>query len=171
MRYFEDFRTGDVYELGTITVTTEEVLEFGRRFDPQAFHTDLELAARSPFGGLIASGWHTASMFMRRYVDGLLAYSACTGSPGVDEIRYVRPVRPGDVLTARVEILGSRPSPFNPTTGIVQPKCLLVDHDGTVVFSMILHSIFQRRPADPDATYSGTKSAAEDPVACVRSMA
>ncbi|MGW0395403.1 MaoC family dehydratase [Streptomyces sp. NPDC003042] len=170
MRYFEDFRTGDVHELGTVTVTAEEVLEFGKRFDPQPFHTDPERAAASPFGGLIASGWHTASMFMRRYVDGLLAYSACAGSPGVDEIRYVRPVRPGDVLTARLEILGSRPSPFNPTTGVVQPKCLLLDADGAVVFSMILHSIFQRRPVDPPTARCGTKSGAEDPVACVRSM-
>ncbi|MDA5284867.1 MaoC family dehydratase [Streptomyces sp. NPDC054904] len=171
MRYFEDFRTGDVHELGTITVTADEVLEFGKRFDPQPFHTDPDLAARSAFGGLIASGWHSASMFMRRYVDGLLAYSACTGSPGVDEIRYLRPVRPGDVLTARVEILGSRPSPFNATTGVVQPKCTLVDQEGRVVFSMILHSIFRRRPAESDAEHPASSCAAEDPVACVRSVA
>ncbi|MEU9033074.1 MaoC family dehydratase [Streptomyces sp. NPDC048383] len=171
MRYFEDFRTGDVHELGTITVTADEVLDFGKRFDPQPFHTDPGLAAQSAFGGLIASGWHSASMFMRRYVDGLLAYSACTGSPGVDEIRYLRPVRPGDVLTARVEILGSRPSPFNPTTGVVQPRCTLVDHEGRVVFSMILHSIFRRRPAESDADHPASSCAAEDPVACVRSVA
>ncbi|MFI5618680.1 MaoC family dehydratase [Streptomyces sp. NPDC051567] len=171
MRYFEDFRTGDVHELGTVTVTTREVLEFGKRFDPQPFHTNQELAADSAFGGLIASGWHTASMFMRRYVDGLLAYSACTGSPGVDEIRYLKPVRPGDVLTARVEILGSRPSPFNPGTGVVQPKCLLLDSDGTVVFSMILHSIFRRRPVAHPAPRPASPSGAQDPVPCARAMA
>ncbi|GAA3281764.1 MaoC family dehydratase [Streptomyces lavendulae] len=171
MRYFEDFRTGDVHELGTVTVTAEEVLDFGRRFDPQPFHTDPDLAAQSPFGGLIASGWHSASMFMRRYVDGLLAYSACTGSPGVDEIRYLRPVRPGDVLTARVEVLGSRPSPFNPSTGVVQPKCTLVDADGNVVFSMILHSIFKRRPAESDAAHPASTCAAQDPVVRVRTPA
>lgn len=168
MRYFEDFRAGDVHELGTVTVREEDVLDFGRRFDPQAFHTSHELAAKSPFGGLIASGWHTASLFMRRYVDGLLAYSACMGSPGVDEIRYHRPVRPGETLTAKVEIIGSRPSFGNPSTGIVQPRCQLVDRDGTVVFSMILHSIFQRRPADDSADSPSCWPAAEDPVACAQ---
>jgi acyl dehydratase len=166
MRYFEDFRTGDVHELGTVVVTEKEVLEFGSRFDPQPFHIDKERAAGSPFGGLIASGFHTAAMFMRRYVDGLLAYSDCVGSPGIDEVRFHRPVRPGDTLTARVEILGSRPT-LSPSTGIVQPRCQLVAADGTVVFSMILHSIFRRRPADsaaPDAMSS--MPTAEDPVPC-----
>ncbi|WDV52217.1 MaoC family dehydratase [Streptomyces coeruleorubidus] len=168
MRYFEDFRTGDIHELGTVTVTEEEVLEFARRFDPQPFHTDPELAKQSPFGGLIASGFHTSALFMRRYVDGLLAYSACVGSPGIDEVRYHRPVRPGDILTARIRILGSRPSLGNPATGIVQPRCELVAPDGTAVFSMILHSIFRRRPADSSAESPASMSAAEDPVACVR---
>ncbi|MEU6119245.1 MaoC family dehydratase [Streptomyces sp. NPDC047117] len=168
MRYFEDFRAGDIHELGTVTVTEEEVLEFARRFDPQPFHTDPGLAKRSPFGGLIASGFHTSALFMRRYVDGLLAYSACAGSPGIDEIRYHRPVRPGDTLTARIEVLGSRPSLGNPATGIVQPRCELVAADGTVVFSMILHSIFRRRPADSSARTPVSMSAAEDPVGCAR---
>lgn len=164
MRYFEDFRAGDVHELGTVTVTEEEVLEFAARFDPQPFHTDREAAAHSPFGGLIASGFHTAAMFMRCYVDGLLASSDGLGSPGIDEVRFLRPVRPGDVLTARMEILGSRPSLGNPATGIVQPKCSLVAADGTVVFSMVLHSIFRRR----SAALPPSKTAAEDPVPCVR---
>ncbi|TQF01856.1 MaoC family dehydratase [Kitasatospora acidiphila] len=151
MYYFEDFVAGAEFELGTVTVTDDQIIEFGRRFDPQPFHVDHELAAASPFGGLIASGWHTASLFMRRYVDGLLADSACLGSPGVDEIRYHRPVRPGDQLTARVRILGSRPSLGRPDTGIVQPSCELVDSEGQLVFSMILHSIFGRRPARPAA--------------------
>ncbi|MBA0053178.1 MaoC family dehydratase [Streptomyces sp. AJS327] len=168
MRYFEDFRAGDIHELGTVRVTEADVLAFAKRFDPQPFHTDQRLAEESEFGGLVASGWHTASLFMRRYVDGLLAHSACAGSPGVDELRYHRPVRPGDVLTARVEILGSRPSLTNPTTGVVQPRCQLVAQDGTVVFSMILHSIFRRRPGGSSAS-PASMPAAQDPVACVRS--
>ncbi|MFI8993354.1 MaoC family dehydratase [Streptomyces sp. NPDC053542] len=168
MRYFEDFREGDVHELGTVTVTEEEVLEFARRFDPQPFHTDPELAKQSPFGGLIASGFHTSALFMRRYVDGLLAYSACAGSPGIDEVRYHRPVRPGETLTARIVVLGSRPSLGNPATGIVQPRCELVAPDGTVVFSMILHSIFRRRPADSSARTPVPTPAVEDPVPCAR---
>ncbi|WP_328379643.1 MaoC family dehydratase [Streptomyces sp. NBC_01020] len=171
MRYFEDFRTGDVHHLGTVTVTEEEVLEFARRFDPQPFHTDTELAERSPFGGLIASGFHTAALFMRLYVDGLLADSAGAGSPGIDKIRYHRPVRPGDVLTARLEVLASRPSLMSPATGIVEPRCELVASDGTVVFSMVLHSIFRRRPAAPRTASSAAPAslpAAQDPVACVK---
>ncbi|MFF9148508.1 MaoC family dehydratase [Streptomyces sp. NPDC014861] len=171
MRYFEDFRPGDVHELGTVTVTAEEVLEFGRRFDPQPFHTDSERAKDSPFGGLIASGFHTQSLFMRRYVDGLLAYSDCLGSPGIDEVRYLRPVRPGDVLTARVEILGATPSPFNPATGTVRPRCTLVAADGTAVFSMILLSIFRRRPDATEAAHPSSMPAAEDPVGCTGARA
>ncbi len=145
MYYFEDFQAGDVYDLGTVSLTEQEIVEFGCRWDPQPFHTDPELAAGSRYGSLIASGWQTASMFMRRYVDGLLADSACAGSPGVDEIRYLRPVRAGDELRATVHILGSKPSFGNPDTGIVQPRCQLEAADGSVVFSMILHSIFERR--------------------------
>ncbi|MFP8883924.1 MaoC family dehydratase [Streptomyces mangrovi] len=164
MRYFEDFRAGDVHELGQVTVTEEEVLEFGARFDPQPFHTDPRRAAQSPFEGLVASGFHTAALFMRRYVDGLLAYSECVGSPGIDEMRFHRPVRPGDRLTAQVEILGSRPSLGNPATGIVQPRCRLVAEDGTVVFSMILHSIFKRR----SAAHPVSMPEAMDPAPCLR---
>ncbi|WP_045305938.1 MaoC family dehydratase [Saccharothrix sp. ST-888] len=147
MYYFEDFTAGDVFDLGTVSLTEQEIIEFGTRWDPQPFHVDPEQAAGSTYGSLIASGWQTASMFMRRYVDGLLADSACAGSPGVDEIRYIRPVRAGDVLNAKVHILGAGPSFGRPTTGIVKPRCQLEDADGSVVFSMILHSIFERRGA------------------------
>ncbi|MFE4973265.1 MaoC family dehydratase [Kitasatospora sp. NPDC056651] len=145
MYYFEDFKPGDVFELGTVTVTLDEIVAFGEQYDPQPFHVDPDRAQASPYGGIIASGWQTAGLFMRRYVDGLLADSACVGSPGVDEIRYHRPVRPGDVLTARVRVVGAAPSLGRPTTGIVQPRCELIDSDGQLVFSMILHSIFERR--------------------------
>ncbi|WBP85096.1 MaoC family dehydratase [Kitasatospora cathayae] len=145
MYFFEDFAPGDVFELGTVSVTMDQIIEFSETYDPQPFHVDPELALASPFEGLIASGWQTASLFMRRYVDGLLADSACVGSPGVDEIRYHRPVRPGDVLHARVRVLGSSPSFGRSDTGIVKPMCELVDEEGRLVFSMILHSIFERR--------------------------
>lgn len=146
MRYFEDYVVGDVHDLGKVVVDDKEIIEFGRKYDPQPFHVDRDLAAESSFGGLIASGWLTASLFMRRYVDALLADSACEGSPGVDEIRYARPVRPGDRLTARLTVLGAVPSLSRAGTGVVKPKCELVDEGGEVVFSMILHSIFRRRP-------------------------
>jgi acyl dehydratase len=144
-RYLDDFAAGDVYDLGEITVTEAEVLAFGRAYDPQPFHVDPELAAASPFGGLVASGWLTASLFMRRYVEVVLDGAAGEGSPGVDEMRFHRPVRPGEVLAARVTVLGVAPVVTRPGSGIVRPRCELLDRDGRVVFSMILHSIFRRR--------------------------
>ncbi|GIG55842.1 enoyl-CoA hydratase [Longispora fulva] len=145
MWYFEDFKPGDVIDLGSVTVTESEMLDFARAFDPQRFHVDHDAAAGSTFGGLVASGWHTAAMFMRRYVDTVLADSSGEGSPGVDELRFVRPVRPGDTLTARLTVLGSFPSLSDSRLGIVKPRCEFVNSAGEVVFSMVLHSIFRRR--------------------------
>ena len=99
--YFEDFQVGQVYELGSYTVTEEQIISFATEFDPQPFHIDAGLAAETIYGGIIASGLHTASIFMRLLYDGLLCRSASMGSPGQDELRWVRPVRPGDTLSAR----------------------------------------------------------------------
>lgn len=151
MLYLEDFTVGDVYDLGEVKVTQEEVLSFGRAYDPQVFHTDPERAKESSFGGLVASGWLTASLFMRRYVEEILDRSAGEGSPGVDEVRFHRPVRPGDVLRARLTVLGVAPVLSNRRSGILRPRCELVDAEGAVVFSMVLHSIFRRRPDEQDA--------------------
>lgn len=148
MKYLEDFRPGEVYELGTVTLTEDDILEFGRRYDPQPFHVDPELAKSSGFGELVASGWHIAASFMRCYVDTLLVDSACEGSPGVDTLRFHRPVRPGQRLTARLTVLDTVPSLTRSDTGIMRPRCELVDDDGTVVFGMVLNSIFRRRPTD-----------------------
>src|SRR5258708_421531 len=101
MRYFEDFQVGDIFDLGSTTVTEEEIISFARQFDPQPFHTDPVLAKDSIFGGLVASGWHTTAMFMRLFFDGLLHETASIASPGVDDVRWLKPVRPGDVLRAR----------------------------------------------------------------------
>ncbi|MCQ4041491.1 MaoC family dehydratase [Streptantibioticus rubrisoli] len=145
MLYLEDFHVGDVFELGEVKVTEDEIISFGRAYDPQVFHTDLERAKESSFGGLVASGWHTASLFMRRYVEEILNRSAGEGSPGVDEMRFHRPVRPGDVLQARLTVLGVAPMLGRPGSGLVRPRCELVDGSGAVVFSMVLHSVFRRR--------------------------
>jgi len=118
-RYLEDFVVGSVQEYGTIAVTQEEVIAFARRYDPQYFHIDPEAAVRSPFGGLIASGWHTAAMMMRLLVDHVIASGAALGSPGVDEVRWLRPVRPGDMLSIRVTVRSSRRSRSRPDRGIV----------------------------------------------------
>lgn len=146
MRYFEDFQPGGIHNLGQVTVTAEEIIEFGKRYDPQPFHTDAAAAEQSAFGGLVASGWLTAALFMRRYVEELLYDSAGAGSPGVDEVRYHRPVRPEEILTARLTVLSTRPALGRPDRGIVQPRCELLGPSDEPVFSMILHSIFLRRP-------------------------
>jgi acyl dehydratase len=117
--YFEDYVVGTVHEFGSIAVEESEVIDFARRFDPQPFHIDPAAAKQSVFGGLIASGWHTAAMMMGMIVEHYLAQSASLGSPGIDELRWLKPVRPGDTLTARVTVLESRRSRSKPDRGIV----------------------------------------------------
>src|ERR1035438_7980609 len=107
-RYFEDYLPGSVSEFGSIAVDEAEIIEFGKRFDPQEFHIDPVAAARGSFGGLIASGWHTGSLMMRMIVDNYLSKASSLGSPGIDELRWLRPVRPGDTLRLRATILEPR---------------------------------------------------------------
>jgi acyl dehydratase len=117
MRYLEDFKEGQVYELGEEVIEEQEILQFARRFDAQPFHVDKEAAKRSIYGGLIASGWHTASFFMALLVRGLLHDVASMGAGGIDELRWLKPVRPGDRLRARLNVVGVRPS--KPGRGLV----------------------------------------------------
>lgn len=146
--WFEDFEVGQVNEFGSYAVTEEEILEFGRRYDPQPFHVDEEAARESPYGGLIASGWHTCSMCMRLMVDQMLAdRSGSLGSPGVDGIRWLRPVRPGDILSVRVEVLETRPSTSKPDRGSIRIRSTLLDQHGQVPMVMESRGIFRRRPA------------------------
>src|SRR5262245_57049938 len=104
-RYFEDYVEGDVYRFGPIAVEEEELLSFAKRFDPQSIHIDPEAAKRGPFGGLITSGWHTAGLMMRLFVENYLTHVASLASPGLDELRWLKPVRPGDMLSVRVTVL------------------------------------------------------------------
>jgi acyl dehydratase len=134
-RYFEDYHVGMVDEFGEIAVTAEGIIEFARRYDPQAMHIDPEAAGRGPFGGLIASGWHTASMIMRLFVEHYLSKVATLPSPGVDELRWVRPVRPGDRLRVRVTVLETRRSRTKPDRGMVRGLVEVLNQDGDVVMS------------------------------------
>ena len=109
-RYFEDYIEGDVHCFGTIAVEADEIVAFAKRFDPQTLHTDPEAAKSGPFSGLIASGWHTAGLMTRLFVDHYLTKVASLGSPGGDELRWVKPVRPGDTLSVRVTVLKAVPS-------------------------------------------------------------
>jgi acyl dehydratase len=141
-RYFEDYRPGFVGEYGSITVSQEEVIEFARRFDPQEFHTDPIRAARGPFGGLIASGWHTSALMMRLYADHFVSKVAGLGSPGIDELRWTRPVRPGDTLSIRVTILEARRSSSKPDRGLVRVQIEVLNQDKEVVMSLKAMTLF-----------------------------
>ncbi|MGE0716042.1 MAG: MaoC family dehydratase [Alphaproteobacteria bacterium] len=147
MRYFEDFKVGEAYELGTRHVTKEEILDFARRYDPQYFHIDEERAKESIYGGLIASGWHTAAMTMRMAADGIILDSASMGSPGIDELRWLKPVRPGDTLSARMEILGARASESKPDRGIVNSRVEVRNQAGETVLTWKAMGMYRRRPA------------------------
>ena len=147
MRYFEDFKPGDVIELGSRTISKESILAFAREFDPQPFHTDEEAAKRSIYGGLLASGWHTGSLLMRILNDGLLKDTASLGSPGVDELRWLKPVRPGDVLSARMTVLESIPSRSKPDRGLIRSLMEMRNQYGRVVLTIRGLSLLGRRPA------------------------
>ena len=108
-RWFEDYRVGEIAEFGDHLVTEAEIVEFATRYDPQPFHVDAQAAKQSIYGGLIASGWMTASCAMRMLVDHYISPIASMGSPGMDEVRWLAPVRPGDRLRMRVTVLESRP--------------------------------------------------------------
>lgn len=118
-RYFEDYVEGDVHRFGSIVVEVEEVIAFAQRFDPQKFHVDPDAAKLTQFGGLIASGWHTAALTMRLFVEHYLTHVASLASPGLDELRWLKPVRPGDTLSVRVTVLKSTPSKSKPDRGAV----------------------------------------------------
>jgi acyl dehydratase len=147
LRYFEDFTPGMALELGSYTITREDILTFARQFDPQPFHLDEERAKASLYGGLIASGWHTTAILMRLLVDGLLNESASMGSPGIDELRWLRPVRPGDTLHARYAVREATPSTRHADRGTVVSTCELLNQDDEVVLRLTGRNIIGRRPA------------------------
>ena len=117
--YFEDFTVGDTREFGRYEVTADEIKAFAREFDPQPFHLDEEAGRSSILGGLCASGWHTGAMLMRMMVDGYLGNSASLGSPGLDELKWLKPVFPGETIKARFTVIAKRQSSKNPGMGII----------------------------------------------------
>jgi acyl dehydratase len=144
-RHFEDYVPGAVLEYGSITLSEAEIIEFARRFDPQFIHTDPRAAAAGPFGGLIASGWHTAGVMMRLFVDHYLSHVASMASPGIDELRWQRPVRPGDTLSIRVLILEANRSRSKPDRGMVRSQIEVLNQDREVVMSLKAMNILRCR--------------------------
>ncbi|MGB6067790.1 MAG: MaoC family dehydratase [Desulfomonilaceae bacterium] len=144
-RYFEDYVPGAVHEFGSVEVKESEMIDFARRFDPQPFHTDPVAAKESVFGGLIASGWHTASLMMRLFVDHYLSHVASLSSPGVDKLRWLKPVRPGDRLSLRVTVSETKRSRTKPDRGIVHSYIEVLNQNGEIVMSMKAMNLLARR--------------------------
>jgi acyl dehydratase len=145
MRYLDDFAPGEILALGSFSFTEQEIIDFAVQFDPQPFHIDPQAAAKSIYGGIIASGWHTCGKMMRLVTDGLLNHSASMGSPGLDEVRWIKPVYPGDVLTMRYVVQEVRPSKSKPDRGIVLSLWQLHNQHGEQVCEIKTKGMFGRR--------------------------
>jgi len=145
MKYWEDFQIGERAELGRHTFTTEEIVEFARRYDPQPFHIDAEGARQSAFGGLIASGWQTCAIGMRLMVEGYIRQTVSLGSPGIDNIRWLKPVRPGDTLTYSRIVLESRASTTRKGVGLVKHRWEALNQRGELVLTMEGWGMFGRK--------------------------
>jgi acyl dehydratase len=144
--YWEDFSEGTVFDLGPYTLTQAELLEFARKYDPQPFHTDARAAEASIYGGLIASGWHTCAIVMRTLYDQVLSRAASLGSPGVDQLRWLKPVRPGDTLRTRLTVLEARPSQSKPDRGVVRSRWEVFNQTGELVMTMQGVNMYLRHP-------------------------
>ena len=144
-RYLEDYVEGAVHEFGPLTITAEQIVAFGRQFDPQLFHTDPVAARETDYGGLIASGWHTCGLFMRLFVEHYLPGPASLGSPGVDELRWLKPVRPDDELTLRVTVHKVKPSRSKPDRGVLFSFCEMLNASREVVASMMAMNLIRYR--------------------------
>lgn len=146
-RYFEDYVEGDVHRFGDVAVEADEIVAFAERYDPQSIHTDSEAAKHGPFGGLIASGWQTCGLTMRLYVEHYLTHNASLASPGLDELRWLKPVRPGDQLSMKVTVLKATPSRSKPDRGAVTSFIEAFNQAGEPVLTMKVVNIIGRRPA------------------------
>jgi acyl dehydratase len=144
-RYFEDYTAGARYVFDGITVDEKEIIDFASRYDPQTFHVDPVAAQEGPFGGLIASGFHTAALMMQQFAKHYLSTVASLGSPGMDELRWLKPVRPGDRLRLRAHTLETRVSRSDPSRGIVRTFAELIDEDDDAVLSVTIINLLRTR--------------------------
>ena len=146
MRYFEDLQVGDKFNTAEYEMTAEEIMAFGKKFDPQTFHTDPVAATGTLFGRLVASGWHTAAVSMRLMVLGEMALDLGVIGQGVENLRWPRPVLPGDRLHVVTEIMELRPAPARPERGLIKLRCRTSNQDGKVVQEMTATLLVARRP-------------------------
>ena len=147
MRYLEDFEPGQQFGSRSVTVDAEQIKAFAKQFDPQPFHLDDQAARASFFQGLAASGWHTAALTMRLLVEGELSVAGGIVGAGADEFRWPRPVRPGDTLTVRSEVLEVRPSKSRPEQGLVKVRSTTLNQKGEPVQIFVANLVVPRRPA------------------------
>ena len=145
--YFEDFAVGSKRDLGSHLVTEEEILTFARHYDPQPFHIDKEAAQKSIYKNLISSGWMTCSIMMRLLVDNMTSKAASMGSPGVDEIRWLKPVYAGDTLSVSLVVLDARASSSKPDRGVVHTQWEATNQRGELVCTVKGMGMYGRRPA------------------------
>ena len=146
MKYFEDVELGETTRFGRYEVTREEIVDYARQFDPQPFHLDEEAARASMFGGLIASGWHTGAMFIRMVCDDMVPEAATAGSMGFDDLKWLKPVRPGDVLSVESVVRGKSESRSRPDRGTVKIESRVSNQRGELVMSLVSLVIYLRRP-------------------------
>ena len=146
MRYYEDFQVDELIDLGSVQVSQADIIGFAQQYDPQPMHLDPNAASFTIYGGLIASGWHTGALFMRLLVHNLIAESKSLGSPGMEELSWPAPVRPGDTLTAQIEVLATRHSNSRPM-GIVRWRGHLRNQNGQLVMAAIGTNFFGLKPA------------------------
>ncbi len=147
-RYFEDYIEGDVHNFGTAKVEADEIISFAKRYDPQPIHTDPDVAKLRPFGGIIASGWHTVGLMMRLYVEHYLSNVASLVSPGIDELRWHKPARPGDELSVRVTVAKTAASKSKPDRGVVTSLVEVYNQNAELVMSLTaVNIIFKRKSA------------------------
>jgi acyl dehydratase len=154
-RCFEDYLPGAVLEYGAIPLSESEIIRFAKQFDPQYFHVDTAAAENGPYGGLIASGWHTAAVMMRLIVDHYLPTSASLGSPGIDEIRWTRPVRPGDSLSVRITILEAKRSTSKPDRGMVRALIEVLNQNQECVMTMKGMNLMRCRSRKTSICFTG----------------
>jgi acyl dehydratase len=149
--YWEDLQPGTTRDLGTVTLSAEEIKDFAEQFDPQPFHIDEAAGRRSIFGNLCASGWHTCALAMRLTVENFLSESSSMGSPGVENVRWLKPVYPGDTLQLRHTIAEARPLRTRADTGLVRATWEMFNQNGEKVMQMEGYGMFRRRhPATPE---------------------
>jgi acyl dehydratase len=146
--YFEDYAPGLSVDCGSFTLGQAEIIDFAERYDPQPFHVDPDAAKKGPYGGIIASGWQTTSMLMRHVVENFISPETGLGASGVDEIRWPRPVRPGDTLRIRATVLEARMSRSKPDRGIVRSQLEATNQDGDIAMTVVATNFVLARPAN-----------------------